>query len=51
MTGIIKFMNDCCGSACSIPGDLRCLEMSAESINAATGWDLTRDDLFQVVSA
>jgi aldehyde:ferredoxin oxidoreductase len=24
------------------------LRLSAESINAATGWDLTRDDLFQV---
>ena len=49
MTGIIKFMNDCCG-LCMLNtwGTHDVLRLSAESINAATGWDLTRDDLFQV---
>ena len=49
MTGIIKFMNDS-GGLCMLNtwGTHDVVRLTAESINAATGWDLTRDDLFQV---
>jgi aldehyde:ferredoxin oxidoreductase len=47
MTGIIKFMNDSCG-LCMLDtwGTHDVLRLTAESINAATGWDLTREDMF-----
>jgi len=49
MTGIIKFMNDC-GGLCMLNtwGTKDVLQLSADSINAATGWDLTREDMFAV---
>ena len=47
MTGITKFMNDCCG-LCMLNtwGTKDVMQLSADSINAATGWDLTREDMF-----
>jgi len=49
MTGIIKFMNDCCG-LCMLNtwGTKDVLQLSADSINAVTGWDLARDDMFEL---
>ena len=49
MTGIIKFMNDCSG-LCMLNtwGTKDVLRLTAESINAATGWDLTPEDMFEV---
>jgi len=49
MTGIIKFMNDCCG-LCMLNtwGTPDVLQLSADSINAATGWDLTKQDMFEL---
>jgi len=49
MTGIIKFMNDCCG-LCMLNtwGTPDILQLSADGINAATGWDLTREDMFDL---
>ena len=49
MTGIIKFMNDC-GGLCMLNtwGTKDVLRLTAESINAATGWDLTAEHMFGV---
>jgi aldehyde:ferredoxin oxidoreductase len=49
MTGIIKFMNDCSG-LCMLNtwGTKDVLRLTAESINAATGWELTSEDMFEV---
>ena len=49
MTGIIKFMNDCSG-LCMLNtwGTQDVVRLTAESINAATGWDLKPEDVFRV---
>jgi aldehyde:ferredoxin oxidoreductase len=46
MTGIIKFMNDCTGMCMSTSwGTDEIRRMNADSVNAVTGWDMTRDEM------
>ena len=47
--GIIKFLNDCCGFCMLTTWGMQdVLQLTADSLNAATGWVYTREELLEV---
>ena len=48
-TGIIKFLNDSSGLCWFVSWGIKdVLQLTADTLNAATGWDYTREELFEV---